>query len=213
MSLSYDSLIAQVQANVNDRTDTLFINQIPNFIARATNRLDLELENIGFQKVLNGTLTLSNLLSKPADWKQTVSLSIGVAGGARPLLLRDFEFCQAYSPIGATRGTPKFYADYSSPVATVSTGQFFLSPTPDAIYPYTLIYEGIPLFNVANQTTFITDRYEGCLFHATMMEVWDFLQEDGRLKVSQALYQEAKAQVNQQTKDRYIDRISKRDVD
>lgn len=209
--MNYDSLVAQIQATTK-RDDTFFTNQIPNFISRAMNRLDLELENIGFQQVVTGNLTLNNLLGKPASWKQTISLSISVQNMSRPLLLRDFEFCQAYNMQGV-RGTPKFYADYSSPVAAVSTGQFYLSPIPDATYGYTLIYEGIPLFNAANQTTFITDRYEACLYQACMIEVWDFLQQNERLSIAQNLYQEAKGKVNEQTKDRYIDRVSKRDIE
>lgn len=209
--MNYDSLVAQIQATTK-RDDTFFTNQIPNFISRAMNRLDLELENIGFQKVVTGNLTTNSFLPKPADWKQTISLSISINGSMRPLLLRDIEFCQAYNPTQAL-GIPKFYADYSSPVAVISTGQFLISPRPQAAYPYILIYEGIPLFNPANQTTFITDRYEVCLYQACMIEVWDFLQQNERLSIAQNLYQEAKGKVNEQTKDRYIDRVSKRDIE
>jgi hypothetical protein len=149
--MDYNSLTLQIR-NYANRTDQFFIDQIPDFINQGITRIYSEARSIGFQKIAAGNPTFTQndpLITKPIDWKETISLSYTIPG-ANPIinyvLPRTYEFCKTYSPISTKRGDPLFYADYSMPTQNVGAGQIFLAPTPSVAYQYELIYLSTPLF-------------------------------------------------------------------
>ena len=205
--MDYNSLTQQI-IQYSKRTDDFFIGQIPNFINQAINRIYSEAKNIGFEKVVTSQLTQNQfLLDKPADWKETVSLTIS-PGSLSVLQLRTLEFCQAYWPNpDAERSIPLFYADYNN------YNSFYLAPTPDQAYFFTLIYLALPLFNEENQENFLTLRYPSLLLYASMLETVPFLKGDERVPVFESLYNRALQGINKDAEKLYTDRVAKRDVD
>lgn len=205
--MDYHSLTQQI-IQYSKRTDDFFINQIPNFINQAINRIYSEAKNIGFEKVVTAQLTPNQfLLNKPADWKETVSLTIS-PGSLSVLQLRTLEFCQAYWPNpSAESSIPIFYADYNN------YNSFYLAPTPDQNYFFTLIYLALPLFNAENPENFLTLRYPSLLLYASMLETIPFLKGDERVPVFESLYNRALQSINKDAEKLYTDRNSKRDVD
>lgn len=205
--MDYNSLTEQIK-QYSKRTDEFFISQIPNFINQAINRIYSEAKNIGFEKVVTDRLTQNQvLLGKPADWKETVSLTIS-PGSLSVLQLRTLEFCQAYWPNPSTeRSIPLFYADYNN------YNSFYLAPTPDQNYFFTLIYLALPLFNAENPTNFLTLRYPSLLLYASMLETIPFLKGDERVPVFESLYNRALQSINKDAEKLYTDRVAKRDVD
>jgi hypothetical protein len=216
--MDYNSLTLQIQ-NYANRTDAFFLQQIPDFINQGVSRIYSEARSIGFQKIVPGnpTFTQNNpLITKPVDWKETISLAYIIPGTSPTtnyVLPRSYEFCKTYSPISTTRGNPMFYADYSMPTANVGAGSIFLAPTPSLAYQYELIYLSTPLFNQANPVNFLTDRYPSLLLYACLLETIPFLKDDERVPVFEALYNRALKDINIDTKERYTDRLSKRDKD
>lgn len=205
--MDYNSLTEQIK-QYSKRTDEFFISQIPNFINQAINRIYSEAKNIGFEKVVTAQLAQNQfLLDKPADWKETVSLTIS-PGSLSVLQLRTLEFCQAYWPNPSTeRSIPLFYADYNN------YNSFYLAPTPDQNYFFTLIYLALPLFNAENPTNFLTLRYPSLLLYASMLETIPFLKGDERVPVFESLYNRALQSINKDAEKLYTDRVAKRDVD
>jgi hypothetical protein len=205
--MDYTSLTEQIK-QYSKRTDQFFIDQIPNFINQAINRIYSEAKNIGFEKIVTNRLTENNPeLIKPADWKETVSLTIS-PGSLSVLQLRTLEFCQAYWPNPSeNRATPLFYADYNN------YSSFYLAPTPDQNYFFTLIYLALPLFNAENPTNFLTVRYPSLLLYASMLETIPFLKGDERVPVFESLYNRALQGINKDAEKLYTDRVAKRDVD
>jgi len=205
--MDYNSLTAQIK-QYSKRTDEFFISQIPNFINQAINRIYSEAKNIGFEKVVTNRLTQNQfLLDKPADWKETVSLTIS-PGSLSVLQLRTLEFCQAYWPNPSdNRATPLFYADYNN------YSSFYLAPTPDQAYSFTLIYLALPLFNAETPENFLTLRYPSLLLYASMLETIPFLKGDERVPVFESLYNRALQSINKDAEKLYTDRVAKRDVD
>ncbi len=205
--MDYNSLTEQIK-QYSKRTDEFFISQIPNFINQAINRIYSEAKNIGFEKVVTAQLTQNQfLLDKPADWKETVSLTIS-PGSLSVLQLRTLEFCQAYWPNPSTeRSIPLFYADYNN------YNSFYLAPTPDQNYFFTLIYLALPLFNAETPTNFLTLRYPSLLLYASMLETIPFLKGDERVPVFESLYNRALQSINKDAEKLYTDRVAKRDVD
>lgn len=205
--MDYNSLTQQI-IQYSKRTDQFFIDQVPNFINQAINRIYSEAKNIGFEKVVFGNLTANQFtLDKPADWKETVSFSITTTDGRKFLKLRTLEFCQSYWPNPNLSGTPEFYADFNNYIS------FYLTPTPDQNYNFTLIYLALPLFNADNPENFLTLRYPSLLLYASMLETIPFLKGDERVPVFESLYNRALQSINKDAEKLYTDRNSKRDVD
>lgn len=216
--MDYPSLVTQIQ-NTCNRTDAYFLSQIPDFIDRGISRIYYDAKNIGFQKIANtGTnFTSSNpLILKPADWKETISLSYTIPG-ATPFTTyvfpRTYEFCKTYWPNVTSTGQPVFYADYNLPTSTTGPGNLYLAPTPNSTYAYELIYLSTPLFNVDNPRNFLTDQYPLLLLDVCMVEAVTFLKDDERIAAFEASYQRALAAINNITQERYTDRTSKRNKD
>jgi hypothetical protein len=210
--MDYNSLIIQIQ-NWANRTDQPFTSEITNFINQGINRIYSEAKNIGFEVTVQSTLTQGNsVISKPASWRETISFYITdnreepVIFDPPFLLLRSRDFCQTYWPNNTLTSPPKFYADYGN-------NSYYISPTPDYAYPFQLTYLSLPLFNVDNPQNFLTERYPRLLFYACMVEAEPFLKDDERVPVFKALYNEALQDINNDTKERYTDRVSKRDKD
>lgn len=207
--MDYTSLTEQIK-QYSKRTDDFFISQIPNFINQAINRIYSEAKNIGFEKVVTNRLIPNNsIINKPADWKETVSLTITIgADNLSVLQLRTLEFCQAYWPNpSVNRTTPLFYADYNN------YSSFYLAPTPDQDYFFTLIYLALPLFNAQNPENFLTLRYPSLLLYASMLETIPFFKGDERVPVFESLYNRALQSINKDAEKLYTDRVTKRDVD
>lgn len=205
--MDYNSLTEQIK-QYSKRTDEFFISQIPNFINQAINRIYSEAKNIGFEKVVTNQLIQNQfLLDKPADWKETVSLTITINGDLSVLRLRTLEFCQAYWQTPTITGQPVFYADFNN------YSSFYLAPTPNQNYQFRLIYLALPLFNAENPENFLTLRYPSLLLYASMLETIPFLKGDERVPVFESLYNRALQSINKDAEKLYTDRVAKRDVD
>jgi len=216
--MNYNSLTQQIE-DYSNRTDQFFISQIPDFINQGVSRIYSEARSIGFQKIVPGNPEFtenSPLIPKPIDWKETISFSY-IIPGAQPItnyvLPRTYEFCKTYSPNSATRGNPLFYADYSMPTSNAGAGQIFITPTPTLALNYELIYLSLPLFNQENPVNFLTDKYPSLLLYACLFEAIPFLKDDERISTFEALYARALKDLLVDTKERYTDRLSKRDKD
>lgn len=231
--MNYAGLVTQIQAYANrPNTDVRFNDAIPYFIDLGQQRIWREAKDIGFEKVTQegkfkkGVATLE----KPADWNKTISFQYGsVASSFNAtvfLYLRTYEFCRSYWPNSSdysSNNSPLFYADHQIPLTpSYAPGDigdspyngFFISPTPDQNYIYQLVYLRRPdLITTDNPNNFLTDRYPDLLFYACFLEALSYLKNDERIPVFESLYNRALQSLNNETKERYTDRTSKRDKD
>lgn len=204
--MNYASLTTQIQ-NYANRTDAIFIGQIPNFINQAMNRIYSEAKSLGFEIVYGGNLTANqSIFPKPNNWKETISFSITNNNQVFYLFPRSYEFGSTYWPTPGQYALPKFYADknYDS---------FTLFPGPDQNYSLTLIYRGLPDFDVQHTTNFLTDRYPSLLLYASLLEAISFLKDDERIPVFESLYNRALQDANRDKQVTITDRTTKRDTD
>jgi hypothetical protein len=206
--MDYNPLRIEIQ-NYANRTDDFFIAQIPGFINKAMNRIYSEAESIGFEIVIRGNLIINDkTLPKADNWKQTISFNI-IDDRLNPTLIslvepRSFEFCQVYWPQPTTTAKPIFFADI------LAYNSFYFAPTPDYAYPFQLIYRGLPLFNEANSTNFLTLRYESLLLYACLFETLLWLKNDERIAAVEASFNRALQDVNKDRKGQITDRTSQR---
>lgn len=190
VAMTYSSLVSDI-ATYAERSDSPFLEQVPNFIALTENRLAMEVRGLGQQKYVTGTLS-SNTMPKPERWRETISFSILDAGERIYLQNRSYDFCRAYNPTNAV-GTPRFYADYEYE-------HYFISPTPDAGYSFELAYYERPVpLSDENQTNYFTRYCPQLLLYGALLEAQPFLKRPERTQEFQALYDRAMQGLSQES--------------
>jgi hypothetical protein len=205
MVMTYNSLVQQVQDEL-DRYDTLFISYIPNFILQATDRINSDLKNIGFEQYVTGAFIIGvSVQPKPARWRRTITFNYGTGTSnntRNQIQLRTYEFCRAYAPDPTQAAAPQFYADYGF-------YNFLIAPTPDQTYPFELAYLEIPETITANvQTNWLTNYAPSLLLYATLLEAVIYLKVSERIPEMQAEYDRRLGPLAAQDQERKLDRVT-----
>lgn len=205
MTMTYNSLVQQVQDEL-DRYDTLFVSYIPNFILQATDRINADLKNIGFEQYVTGAFIVGvSVQPKPARWRRTITFNYGTGTGnntRNPIRLRTYEFCRAYAPDSTQTAPPQFYSDYGF-------YNFLIAPTPDQAYPFELAYLEIPqVITTSVQTNWLTNYAPSLYLYAVLLEAVIYLKVTERIPEMQAEYDRRLAPLAAQDQERKLDRAS-----
>lgn len=195
-AMTFTSLQADVRAYLERGTitDETVYEQLPALINMAERRLSREVKITGVINVVTDTMVQGHsVYAKPDRWRETVSISIGTGTGNNTysvLSPRAYEFIRDVCPNPTTTAEPRYYADYNY-------GNWLFGPTPDAAYPYEVIYYELPaLLDDTNQTNWWTEYAPNALLYATLMETTAFLKNDTRIPVWQGFYDRAIAALN-----------------
>jgi hypothetical protein len=189
-------------------SDPIVYEQIPRLINLAERRIARELKVQGFINIVSGTLQSGvAVYDKPDRWRDTVSINIGtgVNNNTRKVLFtRAYEYLLSYWPDRTATDLPIFYADYDY-------NHWLIAPTPDADYPFeVLYYELPPLLDDAVQTNWLTEYAPQLLLYGTLLEATPFLKNDERIPVWQNMYDRAAAMLNGEDLTKILDRASVR---
>lgn len=205
--MTYSSLLEDMRVYV-DRDDDPFITQRSRFVMMAENRIATEIDNLGLQRVVTGAMQQGQaIIEKPARWRRTVSFNYGtgVANSVRNTLFpRTYEWCRTFWPNPSVQGAPRYYCDYDF-------NHFLVAGSPDAAYPFELIYFERPEpLSTNNQTNWTTENAPQLLLYACLLETAPFLKNDERIAVWKAEYDRAGQALTQQENGRTLDRSSQR---
>lgn len=189
-------------------SDPVVYEQIPRLINLAERRISRELKIQGFINVVTGTLVVGqSVYSKPDRWRDTVSINIGTGANSNSrsvLYARAYEYLLSYWPDRSQTDEPLFYADYDY-------SHWLLAPTPDAEYPFEILYYELPpLLDDAVQTNWLTEYAPQLLLYATLLEATPFLKNDERINVWQTMYDRAAAMLNGEDLNKILDRSAVR---
>jgi len=189
-------------------SDPIVFEQIPRLINLAERRIARELKIEGFINVVTGTLSSGqSVYPKPDRWRDTVSMSIGTGTGnntRKVLFARVYEYLRSYWPNALETDTPLFYSDYDY-------SHWLLAPTPDADYPFEILYYELPpLLDESVQTNWITEYAPQLLLYGTLVEATPFLKNDERIPVWQNMYDRAAAMLNGEDLAKILDRSAVR---
>jgi hypothetical protein len=189
-------------------SDPVVFEQIPRLINLAERRIARELKVQGFINVVTGTLQSGNAVyAKPDRWRDTVSINIGIGPNnntRKVLFSRAYEYLLSYWPDRTATDQPIFYSDYDYT-------HWLIAPTPDADYPFeVLYYELPPLLDDAVQTNWLTEYAPQLLLYGTLLEATPFLKNDERIPVWQNMYDRAAAMLNGEDLAKILDRSSVR---
>jgi hypothetical protein len=157
---------------------------------------------------VTGTLSSGqSVYPKPDRWRDTVSMSIGTGAGnntRKVLFARVYEYLRSYWPNSLETDTPLFYSDYDY-------SHWLLAPTPDAEYPFEILYYELPpLLDESVQTNWITEYAPQLLLYGTLVEATPFLKNDERIPVWQSMYDRAAAMLNGEDLAKILDRSAVR---
>ena len=210
MAMTYNSLVNQVMDYLI-RTDIDTLNEVPNFIYQAEQRICRESKSIGLEQYVTGSfIQNTSVLEKPARWRRSLSFNFGTGinfNTRNQILLRSYEFVRNYWSNSTQTGPPQFYSDYGF-------GNLLIAPTPDQNYPFEYAYLELPAPLSSNQqTNWLTDYAPDVLLYATLLEAVPFLQNDERIPVWQTMYDKGIASLNSQDDQRVVDRASNRRAD
>lgn len=210
MVMTYNSLVSQIEAYL-DRNDKDTINQIPNFIYQAEQRIARESKNIGLVQYITGNFTVGvSVYPKPARWRRNITFNYGTGtqnNTRNPVFLQTYEYVRNYWPDPTQTGAPKFYSDYGF-------SNFLIAPTPDQTYPFELGYLELPTpLSANNQNNWLTDYAPDVLLYATLLEAIPYLKDDERYQLWTDKYNTAIGSLNAQDDQRVVDRQSNRGAD
>jgi hypothetical protein len=188
--------------------DQVFFEQLPRLINLAERRIARELKVQGFIDTVTGVMTPGDpVYAKPDRYRDTVSINIGVGAGSntrKPLFSRSYEYSRAYWPDETVTGEPQFFADYNY-------ANWLITPTPDAAYPFEVLFYALPpLLDDTVQTNWLTEYAPQLLLYATLLETAPFLQNDERIAVWQQMYDRAAAMLNGEDLAKILDRSATR---
>lgn len=189
-------------------SDPVVYEQLPRLINLAERRCAKELKVQGFINVVTGTMVVGqSVYDKPDRWRDTVSINFGTGAGyntRKPLFTRAYEYVRAYWPDATERDEPQFYADYDYK-------HWLIAPTPDAAYPFEVVYYELPrLLDDSTQTNWLTEYAPDLLLYATLLEAAPFLKNDERISVWQQMYDRAASTLNGEDLAKILDRAAVR---
>jgi hypothetical protein len=189
-------------------SDPVVYEQIPRLINLAERRISRELKIQGFINVVTGTLAVGqSVYPKPDRWRDTVSVNIGTGAQnntRKVVFSRAYEYLLSYWPDRTATEEPIFYSDYDY-------DHWLIAPTPDAEYPFEILYYEIPpLLDDVVQTNWLTEYAPQLLLYGTLLEATPFLKNDERIPVWQQMYDRAAAMLNGEDLAKILDRSAVR---
>ena len=189
-------------------SDPVVYEQIPRLINLAERRIARELKVQGLINVVTGTLTVGqSVYSKPDRWRDTVSINIGTGAQnntRKVLFTRAYEYLLSYWPDRTATDQPLFYSDYDY-------DHWLIAPTPDAAYPFEILYYELPpLLDDEVQTNWLTEYAPQLILYGTLLEATPFLKNDERIGVWQQMYDRAAAMLNGEDLAKILDRSAVR---
>jgi hypothetical protein len=214
MAMDFNSLKNTIIPAYTLRTDEPFVAQLDDIIQQAIIRVYNSASDIGFELYYTFNLPINTfLITKPVNWRETISLSIADANNNKIFLQeRTYEYCKTYLPNTNVVGIPKYYSDIpTNPQTPTSYTTWFVAPSADADYVVNVIYLGIPLFNALNPINFLTIRYPTLLLYSCLMEAYLFLNNEELRSKYETMFGKELETINAMNSNRTTDRTVNRD--
>lgn len=191
----------------SNRTDTVFINNIPLFISLAEQQFFIDCSTLGNETYITGTFNAnSGIVNKPALWGRTLTFSyLDATDNIHVLQRSSYEMIRSYIPkqsVNPVANIPRYYTDYGY-------NYFLISPTPVAAYNFEICYfQKIQPLSLSNETNWITENAYDALFWSSMNKAMIFIDNMADAEMYKALYQERVTAINAYNDNRLTDRTA-----
>tara|TARA_Y100000592_G_scaffold30936_1_gene49300 strand:+ start:466 stop:1083 length:618 start_codon:yes stop_codon:yes gene_type:complete len=181
---TYNDLKASIADTLN-RDD--LTNQIPDFIKLGESQLIRDIRHWRMEDRVVATVN-SQYTALPTNFIEPIRLTIPAPETHTLELVSPMEVAKLREGANDTTGRPQQYA--------VVDGAFEVFPKPDADYTVELVYyEEIPDL-ATNNTNWVLTYFPNSIFYGSLLHSAPFLQEDARVQVWNALYQQAISAIN-----------------
>ena len=174
MSFTLATLKTAIQ-DYADNSETSFVNNLPNFIKAAEEKIFKSIDLDIFRKNVTSAFTSSDsFLTVPSDYLASFSLQITTSGSEDFLLQKDVNFIREYAPSSSTTGVPKYYARFDE-------DNFIVAPTPNSNYTLQLNYYFRPASLTAGAdsgTTWISTNAPFALLYGSLVEASIFMKSE-----------------------------------
>jgi hypothetical protein len=189
-STAANNLYLMIQ-NYCQSTETSFVDNIPNFVQVAEERVANSVQLPVMRKNATGTMTSGNpYFQLPPDWLSTFSLAVinpdNLLGNTSQfyLLDKDVNFIRQAYPDPTYTATPQYYAIFDSTT-------MILGPTPDASYSAEMHYFAYPESIVTAGTSWLGNNFGEVLLYGSLREAYTYLKgEQDIIANYEAKYQE-----------------------
>ena len=109
MAWTFTTLKTAIQDYL-ETTETTFVNNLPNIIKQAEDRILKSVQLPDFRKNATGSMSDGNKYLKcPSDFLAPYSLTLDNSG-QEFLIFKDVNFIREAYPVATTKGVPKYYA-------------------------------------------------------------------------------------------------------
>lgn len=183
-----NTIIAYTESN-----EPTFVANIPTFIQNAERLINNQVDMPAAKQVATLTTVLNSpYVTLPTNFLAMHSLAVISSDGQFSFLLnKDINYIRECFPYPAAMGLPTTYALYSAT-------QFFLGPTPNAVYPMELQYFAYPTSIVTAGTSWLGTNYPNALLWGSLVEAYVYLKgETDLIQTYQAKFEEAMAPLKQ----------------
>lgn len=209
--LTYNTLSTMIPQYINRYDDNVIAN-VPTFIMLAQMRIARDSKLLGLRRFYQGNLVVGvPLIVKPTRWLKTSTFVISINEPFQTgyntkvdLFNREYSYVESYWPDATQTAQPEFYSDFEY-------NQWFISPTPDLAYPFSVSFYEIPvLIDVNTQTNFLTDNLPDVLLFACLMEASSYLKDVSLEQSWEQRYQRSLSSAQQQNIAIQTDSMNKR---
>lgn len=186
MAWTFTTLKTAIQDYL-ETTETTFVNNLPNIIKQAEDRILKSVQLPDFRKNATGSMSDGNKYLKcPSDFLAPYSLTLDNSG-QEFLIFKDVNFIREAYPVATTKGVPKYYALFDAE-------NFILGPTPNSSFSAELHYFYKPESITASSdgTSWLGTNAESTLLYGSLVEAYTFLKgEPDLMQMYMARYDEA----------------------
>ena len=185
--MNYSQLSTAIQQYC-ESTEQSFVDNIPNFVQLAEERIYNSVQIPAIRKNVTGTMTQGfQYFQLPSDWLSTYSLAVidPDTGEYEYLLNKDVNYIRAAYPPPNSVGKPQYYAIWNDT-------SMILGPTPDAAYTAELHYYYYPVSIVDYGTSWLGTNFETVLLYGSIREAYIYLKgEQDMMNYYEQKYQES----------------------
>ena len=182
------SQLSQLIQQYCESTESSFVDNIPNFVQLAEERIYNSVQIPAIRKNSTATMSIGNkYMSLPSDWLSTYSLAVfNPANNEYTYLLnKDVNYIRQAYPDADDVGRPEYYAIWDD-------NTMILGPAPDLAYTAELHYYYYPTSIVDAGTSWLGTNFETVLLYGSLREAYTYLKgEQDMMQYYDQKYQEA----------------------
>lgn len=186
--MTYTTLTTDIRTYSERPDDESLLAQIPQLILLTETEAAADLRILGTELVVASTLSPgAPTVAKPAFWRTTRSFTVQLPGGRRTLHKRVLEYVDNFWPDRTETDPPRFYAEYNA-------ANFLVAPTPDAAYPFELVYTArLDPLSSSNEVNWLTANAPQIMLYGAMYHTSLFLKNFAKATMWRDRYDNAVA--------------------